>query len=564
MGYGPLIFFWVLVMGLSVMAGLVLFPLSLLAATATLIVLYCRQVAMVLLPGTASGLSPVPQEQDRDPAYRHYLTAQVWRDWRSIVRQARPVLSGKAAQALAAAGRILPREKTAWLLLPVWAGVSGGIVASALPVAATALLAAAGSGVAVACGLLVWLPCAGVLRLVEQGHMLVRRILQACPYPRCYARFALPVYACPTCDARHRRLTANLDGALWHVCRCGTRLPTSVVLGRHRLHAYCPDCDRRLPGRIGRVRVEPMPLVGGPDAGKTTFLAMAVDALHSAVDAAGGRVRLADEGDERAYRQLRRELATGRVTKTPPDLPRAVILDVTLKRNDRIIYLFDPSGEHYTGASKVEELRYLAHGEALIMVIDPFALPDIQERLLDDERRALTAKGVSLSPEHPSDTFNRLHNELSGRADGGGQRRVAVVLSKADLLRQTSLGAGVDDDLAGWLTAMGLGNIVRELANRGVEARYHLSGFPPEPGQISRLIGWLTGLPLNDAASRPPELTTGGPHAAPWTARPRPEGSAPLGYVVVRRSLAAVTFMMSASVMLGLSLLVLSWFGVLG
>ncbi|WP_440104020.1 TRAFAC clade GTPase domain-containing protein [Streptosporangium sp. H16] len=560
------LFAWMLGVWLATLAGVVLFPVALLVTTAVLVGLYCVQASAILLPDTAYGPSPVSRpggDHRRDPAYRHYLASQVWQDWRSIIRLASSRMSAGAARGLSRSTAILLGGKQGWVLFPIWLGVCGGIVSATLPVAVTVLLIATAYLATVATGLLAWLVCVGVLRTIEQVLMLARRILQTCPYPGCYSKFTLPVYSCSTCGAKHRHLRPDLDGAFWHVCQCGTRLPTTILLGRFRLQAHCPRCDRRLPTRIGRVRIEPVPLVGGPDAGKTTFMALTVDALHGAVTAAGGTVLFADEGDEAAFRQLRRELAAGKISKTLPDLPRAVMLDITLpggsEKGSRILYLFDPSGEHYTGASKVEEMHYLAHGEALILVIDPFALPAVQDHLLESESRLLKARGVILSREDPADTFTRLRNELAGRSDGGRQRRVAVVLTKADLLESTTSGRGVKNDLPGWLTLMGLGNLVRELRNQGVQTRYLTSGLPPVTAQVVELFGWLTGLRLkgDPAAVTTAELTAGDARR-PWDAKARPEGRLPLSYLISRRGIAAITVALSTTVIVMLSLLMLT------
>ncbi|HEX8007026.1 MAG TPA: hypothetical protein VF482_11425, partial [Trebonia sp.] len=345
---------WVVAMWLGfVFAFPIVFALTLVATVLGAVWIYFRQAGRVLLPDVTEGHSPVEHpRQDRDPAYRHYLVTQVWRDWWAITRTAFPQIAVSAADAVRAATRALVGDVRGFFLFPIWLAVCAGVLLAALPLAALGLLITGMYALTVAAGMLAWLACVTVLRAVEQIFMLVRRILQACPYPGCYAKITLPVYACPSCGERHRALTPNLNGAVRHACRCGARLPTTIMLGRHRLQAHCPECDRLLPARIGRVRVEPLPFVGGPDAGKTTFMALAVDALLTTES--GIRTEFIDQGDELTFHQLKRQLATGHMIKTGTQLPKAVMLDVTLPREgSRILYLFDPSGEHYTGASEV-------------------------------------------------------------------------------------------------------------------------------------------------------------------------------------------------------------------
>ncbi|GAA3844758.1 hypothetical protein GCM10022226_79880 [Sphaerisporangium flaviroseum] len=478
----------------------VVFALALVAATLVGTGLYFLRVGRVLIPVTARGASPPAPGGKGDPAYRHYLFSQASLDWWKIHRAAVPAMGQTATEALGKVTRSLMTKVRGFFLLPVWLGAVTGLCLAAIPILAVAVALTGAYVLVAAVGMVVWLACLLLLLGVEQVFMRTRRILQTCPHPQCYARIALPEYACPTCGERHRRLTPNLYGAFRHVCRCGTRLPTAIVLGRFRLQAYCPECERALPNRIGRARIEPLPFVGGPDAGKTTFMVLAISALHGVVKAARGRAGFVVQGDEMAFARFRRELRLGKVSKTTTAAPSATMVDITLpgsrtRSGNRILYLFDPSGEGFTGATQVEEMSYLAHGEAMLIVVDPFALPLVQQSLSAGERQTLERAGVVLSPEDPFDTFQRVKNELAARADGGRQKRVAVVVTKADLLRKTAIG-GDADRLPGWFDGVGLGNMIRDLARTAGEVRYLASGLPADDAAIARLLAWLTGLPL--------------------------------------------------------------------
>ncbi|WP_062443631.1 TRAFAC clade GTPase domain-containing protein [Herbidospora daliensis] len=503
----------------------VVFAATVVVAVLGALAAYFATAARVLLPD--QGVRGPPE--GAEPAYRHYLVSQVWHDWWSVLAGAVPVVDGRVRRVVRALTKLLMSDERRYVLFPLWLAVVAGLLAALLPLSVVALLVTAAYLVTAVTGLLAWLAFVGVLRGAEQSVMLLRRILQACPYPGCYARIARPIYACPSCGAQHRALRPDRNGAFRHVCRCGARLPTTILLGRHRLRALCPHCGRTLPGKIGKVRVEPVPLVGGPDAGKTTFLAVAVDALRETSGA-----RFVDQGDEQTFLRLRNQLAAGTMTKTGTQPPKAVILDVSA----RILYLFDPSGEHYTGASRVEAMGYLAHGEAMVLLIDPFALPAVQDSLVPADRELLAAGGVVPSREDPADTVHRVRNELSSRADGGHQRRIAVVVTKGDLLDRTTTGQGAAADPRAWLTTMGMGNLVRDLANRGSEVRYTTSGLPPKPDEIAGLVTWLTGLTGERKAD--------GAAGEPWRPGSRPAGRPPLSYTVVRRLLFAASALLSA------------------
>ncbi|GAA4627164.1 hypothetical protein GCM10023196_038290 [Actinoallomurus vinaceus] len=454
---------------------------------------------------TVDGPSPVPRPAagSRDPAYPQYLLGQVWRDAWAVTLGTVPWCLERArwgVTTLTARMLALPQGLA---LFPLWLALCAGVLVAALPLAVAGLVFAAVTVLVAGVGLVGWSVCVVVLGAVERLWAAYRRILLACPHPGCYQRLALPAYACPRCDARHFRLIPNRLGALHHVCRCGARLPTMILLGRFRLSAYCPHCERRLPGRIGRARVEPLPFVGGPAAGKTTLMFLAVRALRAGAAEAGGRAEFAEARDARVYADALTELdGGGRPAKTGPELPAATMLDLALPAGHRILYLFDPAGELHTGATRVERLRYLDHGEALLFVIDPFALPELRPALSREERLLVEA-ATATSEEDPADTLQRLLTDLRSRDDQGRQRRIAVVVTKADVLRRTSVGQGVDENVRGWLEGVGLGNTIRTLERTAGEVRYLASGLDTPPAALADLFGWAAGLPIGGQRREP-------------------------------------------------------------
>ncbi|WP_329521414.1 TRAFAC clade GTPase domain-containing protein [Spirillospora sp. NBC_01491] len=536
----------------------VLFPATLVVAGVAALGLYYLHACRTLAPSTLAGPSPVDPPE---VAYRHYLLTQVWRDWWTITRTVVPRVWRTAHEIVVTLTRTLLGGLWGFFAFPVWLALCAGIAAAALPAAVLGGALTVLYGLVAAVGLAAWLACVLVLAAVERVFMAYGRILQTCPHPFCYERIGLPVYECPGCGARHARLSPGPAGAFRHVCRCGARLPTTVPLGRFRLAAYCPHCGGRLPERIGRVRVEPLPFVGGPAAGKTTFMVLGIRALHSRARAVGGRLAFVERRHAQAYAGAIREFQRGgRPAKTGPELPLATMVDVDLPgRARRILYLFDPAGEHYTGATEVESLRYLDHGEALVFVLDPFALPQVRRALTAEERRLVDQAAVS-SEEDPADTLQRVLNELRSRADRGRQKRIAVVVTKTDLLERTGIGRclATDGGLRGWLDRVGLGNTVRTLDQVAVQVRYFGSGLATEPAEVAGLLGWVSGLAGNadgpaapPGTAEPPDGTPSGappgigpsdgpdvpgtaPLRAPWPVRGRDSERVPAGYQVGR------------------------------
>lgn len=553
---------WLVIAGAGFLVFPVLFSTVLAVTTVAVVGYYYARACRTLVTVRADGPAPVAtppmsppigsREAARDggtwagaePAYRHYLLGQVWFDWWMTVRTTLPRVRGRAGRALTAATRSLLGGVRGVFLFPLWLAVCGGIVLAAVPVGVLGAALAVLYGVVAAAGLAGWLGCALVLAAVERGFMAYGRILQTCPHPFCYENIALPAYECPACGARHRRLAPNGWGAFRHVCRCGARLPTTIPLGRYRLTAYCPHCAGRLPERIGRVRVEPLPFIGGPAAGKTTFMFLAIRAVSRRAHAANGRVAFVEPRHAQAYAGALGEFRRGgQLAKTGPELPLATMVDVDLPGpGHRILYLFDPAGEHFTGATRVESLRYLDHGEALLFMVDPFALPEMR-RALSDEERERVAKVAATSDEDPSDTVQRVLNELRSRPDHGRQKRIAVVVTKADLLGRTAIGGALcpaapadhpngGPDVRAWLGGLGMGNTIRTLDQVAAQVRYFASGLDTDPAAVAELLGWVIGLAGDGHTPRhavEPEV----PAAAlrdPWTPRGRPAELVPASY----------------------------------
>ncbi len=525
-----------------------------------------------------AGPSPVPPpprggstgtltKRPAEPAYLSYLAVQVWRDmWKVLRRSAvRVYRDGEKAHRLLAKA-MTDEEYVAVFLFPTWIAAWIGTVALIVPIGAAAVGLAGLMAAILLAWALAWLAVVGVLGGIERTLVLLRRIVVACPHPGCHHRFGLPVYACPseTCTERHWRLVPNLHGGLRHICACGASLPTLILLGRHRLTAFCPrlDCRKPLPKRAGRVRVEHVPIVGGPDAGKSTFLALSVGALRSKVEAT-----FEDARDERAITDALGLLRRGeRLSATTVELPRALMLDVRPPGGDgRILYFFDPAGEYYTSGEKADSQRYLDHAEIVLIVVDPLALDGVQHSLTDADRRIIGQaappnQSAGTARESPGAVTDRLLRYLQTRGDKGWLRRVLVVVSKTDVMRRTTVGAtlgGPAPDVRAWLGTVGWGNWTRSLDTAASDVRYLASGLDLTEAAFADAVTWLTGLPLADG----PPPAQGKPTRQPWVSPSRP-GTIPRGYAAGRMTLLVLVGVASvAATLYGVWMVIGSMFG---
>lgn len=508
---------WALAVAVQILLAPLLIAALLVAGAVWALGVYLRESWAVLVVATMSGPSPVmpPEATPRagtpprgagagEPAYRSYVLVQAWLDAWTVVRRTGIQLWQHGVRAYRWVYRTL--LEGALLLWPTLICVVVSTVLLAVPLAAAAVGLLLFEFALVAVWSLGWLAVVVSLGVLERVFLLVRRVVVACPHPGCYRKFGLPVYACPgeQCPERHRRLVPNQYGALRHTCRCGARLPTLIVLGRHRLPASCPHCLRPLPGRTGRVRVEHIPVVGGPDAGKSTFLCFAVAAMRAQLLADGGEAHYVNPHDEQAVTANLAKLRGGeRLDKTVTQLPRAVMLDVRIADSDgRILYLFDPSGEYYASADLLGLQGYLDHTEVAVLVVDPLAIPGVEHGFTSGDRRvveqAAPGNQAGAVRENPREIVDRLVTLLRTRPIGARLRRLLVVVTKSDVLRRTSVGAPARGSGAvrEWLVQVGWGNGPRLLEECTAEVRYIASGLDLDEAAFAEPVAWLSGVRL--------------------------------------------------------------------
>ena len=347
-------------------------------------------------------------------------------------------------------------------------------------------------------------------RGAEQLWELLRSPRIRCPHPDCFRPVRTVGRACPRCHRVHLPLYPELFEPLWQHCPCGGRLPTTALLGRNRLVAYCPHCVRRLPQSATTVPAVHVAFVGGTSAGKTMLMAAMVAGLESWAGEHELTVSPASPVDGSRTEALRQQLAAGSSVQATTDAqPRAVMLVVGRGRRRRLLHLYDPMGAALEDAASVREQRYLAHADGVVLVTDVLADPEVRASLdRSDADRALAAAPAL---QGPVQTFERLTGELSGLS--GGRRRipVAVVVTKRDMLRQLGSLPTPGDRTEDWLVAAGLGGLVRGLEYDFEAARYWTVSARDAGGATGRAVG--AGVGARGGAGAGAATTTAPPEA---------------------------------------------------
>jgi hypothetical protein len=311
---------------------------------------------------------------------------------------------------------------------------------------------------------------AALLHGAESAWHRVMRTEASCP--RCYHVTPRPAYRCPRCSSLHRDVRPGRLGLFFRRCDCGALLPTMVLRAAWRLEAVCQRCEEPLRVGSAALRDVRIPIFGDTSAGKTRFLYAALDSLIDLTRRAHVPLGFPDEESESQATLALDLLRSGRDTvKTSQGLPRALTCRVGSGVGSTLVHLFDAAGEQYRGAQSHDSLGFLDHGHGLIYVLDPFSIGSVRDQMAGQNADAIRLAHAAAGD--PEIAYGEVVSRLRDSGVDAGRQRLAVVLSKADLL--SAGGMELPDDpgaLADWLTKAGVHNLVLSARREFAEVRY--------------------------------------------------------------------------------------------
>jgi len=391
-----------------------------------------------------------------EPAFELYVLGQVFADLRHGLEHAAGVLGSTRSQIQV--WSVKYQKGATWPIAigVIVGGYVGTVFAGVLGAICGVLVSVVVGVVAGVSWVLIWL-----LRFADRVRRRVRHASYECPAD--HERFALPVYLCPACGAEHHRLVPGRWGIFRRECECGeTALPTTVIAGRQKVPQQCP-AGHPMSGFLGFAENLPVAIIGGPSAGKSTFLAGALVEL----DAPDTGVYIEPLSESRdAYSRLVEAMRTGVPPEKTVDEQRpALVAEVQGTGRSRALYAYDLAGEVYSAEDKVRGLRFLARSAGIVLLVDPFSIGQVAE----DHAQQLQLESAKVLPssEDPMRVYERLLSTLKEAGADTKEMPLAVVIAKSD-----ALGVQVEiDQLASapgggeraWLSANGAGNLVRSI-----------------------------------------------------------------------------------------------------
>ena len=386
-----------------------------------------------------------------------------------------------------------------WIFFPIPVAVITCMLAAGLAATACYGLFALVSLGCMAVTMAVFGPIAALLLGLEEGRR--RRVRTQASCPRCFHVTDWPAYRCPGCSILHRDVRPGRLGLIMRRCECGTMLPTMMLRASWQLKAACQRCRKPLPPGAGAVRDVRISVFGDTKAGKTRFLYTALSSLATTTERAGIAFGFADQPSKEQVELGLDRLESGQDTaSTPGNALAALTVRLGTGVRSTLAHLFDIAGEHYRDPQMHDSLGFLGHSHGLVYVIDPYSIKSVRQHLAP--RGGRHGRPVIADPEAAyGEVVERLRD--SGVAASG--QRLAVIVSKADLLQAAGLALPSDSDLiADWLMESGAHNLVLSARREFAEARFFAvasqvtkaGGRPDDPGTPLRWLLRANGVRL--------------------------------------------------------------------
>jgi double-GTPase-like protein len=342
-----------------------------------------------------------------------------------------------------------------WVLFPVPAAILSFLLVASLACWFCYLVFALVFTVGRAASLVLLGPAAVLLRGAERWRRGRMRVQAACM--RCFHVTSWPAYQCPSCGRPHHDVRPGRLGLLIRRCQCGRHLPTMASRAGWRLTPLCQRCGAPLQEGAGAVRDIRIPVFGDISAGKTRFLFASLNSLTLTARRARLDLSFPDKDSrdlaEFGFSVIRSSRETA---KTSTNAQVALTFRLGTGHRSELVHLFDAAGEHFRDARRPGALRFLDDGQGLVYILDPFSIEAVRKQL--GARMLRLAHAAAGDPEL---TYDEVASRLRDSGIPASVQRLAVVVSKADLLRSAGLNLPTEsEELARWLADAGVHNLV--------------------------------------------------------------------------------------------------------
>lgn len=317
----------------------------------------------------------------------------------------------------------------------------------------------------------------------------------------CYSQFNLPGFVCPSCGEIHKNLIPGAHGLLIARCKCGKFLPTTIITGRTKLNAVCPNCDTALAAN--NARQFSIQVFGGNSSGKTAFISAFQHEYLNNVSQDGMVTKAIPE---EAFNELEDMYQAG--VTTPSSATDIQTFNIVHDREggfkEETMVLYDIPDEVLISGEYEKNPILFKYSKGLVIVIDPLSSYEIREAVSEAGEGASL---VNYDEDDPGELIVQFIDSFS-RVIGRNAKKmsnipVAVVINRFDInsiheelyveppysdkvtnlaTRREDMRNIVDEKCKDYLMKMGLSNAIYNLESVFSNIHY----FPVSPiGHVS-------------------------------------------------------------------------------
>jgi len=273
------------------------------------------------------------------------------------------------------------------------------------------------------------------ITLLDFVYCKYKSIASHCP--NCQKKFKTPIYICPNCGAKHDRLNPGYYGIFRRKCDCGKKLSTTFFNGRQKLKAVCQECEYEVKGG-GLHASWSVPVVGGPNSGKTCYINMTVMSLEKNAQKYDLNFEYV-KNDRDEYERNFQNLSKGYLPQKTEDrrLNYYQFYLTPKGATKQQISLCDVAGELFNksdvSGDKIDTQMGFRYSNAFMLIIDPLSIPKYREEVAKTTDLS-KYKGSAQPIDDMLDSFvGTLRNIFNASDKDLHNTDVAVVFTKADI-----------------------------------------------------------------------------------------------------------------------------------
>jgi hypothetical protein len=270
-----------------------------------------------------------------------------------------------------------------------------------------------------------------ITNLLIPVSLMVDKAIRKTQYcPHCYETFNLPVFICPSCGKKHKRLLSGGCGVLFARCKCNNVfLPCVPFTGRSRIVSECPNCE----GKLVAANAKHFSLVvaGGNSTGKSSFIA-AFSTLYTKM-AKNMRVLRIEGNPNNYFLELNELFNSGKTIADSESRTYSLIHKHGKIDNDNLVF-YDILSQYIISDTFSRSPKYLGFCDGVILMIDPLSVQSVQNELADDK------ESIKVNNHSFDDTNNVVvhfihqFNRICGHTTGiMSDVPVAVLINKVDI-----------------------------------------------------------------------------------------------------------------------------------